>query len=175
MIDFGFGVKLCHLSEPETLNKHRNHPRVRRWCRQSDLIGSHEQIRWMEKIGKDDSVRMYDLITTAKGVDEKIGVCGLTSIDRVNSRAELSLYVFPDFMGYGYGLAGLKTLIKHAFKNQNLNSVYVEVIDFDNHPGKSLVTPLGLVYEGKRRKFYFKDGSYRDASLYSLMSDECSF
>jgi RimJ/RimL family protein N-acetyltransferase len=99
-----------------------------------------------------------------------VGVCGLTSIDLINQRAEFSLYIGPEYQGLGYGKAALLTLITHGFRVLNLNCIWGET--FNKNPAAEMFEELGFKKEGTRRDFYFRDGRFINAHLYSLLRSE---
>lgn len=113
---------------------------------------------------------MYEILFFGQG---PTGVCGLTSIDRVNQRAEFSLYIAPGDQGQGVGEKALKTLCKHGFNNLNLNSIWGE--SYVGNPAIHMFEKIGFKPEGKRRQHYFRDGKFIDAHIFSLLRSECSF
>ena len=153
----------------------RNDPRVYRWCRQNNLITDLQQEEWIKKISFDPSIRMYTIWThhsTSHGV-ELVGVCGLTSIDLINKRAEFSCYIDPDHQKKGFAKDALKALFKYGFEEMNLNIIWGETFS-DNH-AQHLFEKMGMVKEGVRRDFYFKAGKYCDAILYSIKRTEITW
>jgi diamine N-acetyltransferase len=145
----------------------RNNREVWQWCRQNSLISYPEQLRWFEHQSLDQSIKMFSINSDTDGF---VGVCGLTSIDHINSRAEFSLYIAPEFQGKGYGRIALKTLLVHAFHDLGLNCVWGET--FDGNPAAKMFEGLGFKKEGTRREFYFKNGKRIDAHLYSILRGE---
>lgn len=168
MINYGFGVSLHPLDslDCERIRGWRNQYEVWKWCRQSDPISDAEQKLWYEAQSKDPSIKMYMI----HAQDRDVGVCGLTSIDLIARRAEFSLYISPKDRGMGYAKAGLKTLFKHGFDSFGLNLIWGET--FDGNPALKLFLDLGMVQEGTRRQFYFKEGKFLNAHLVSLLSSE---
>lgn len=164
MIDFGHGIKLDTIdSIPlETLREWRNDPAIWRWTRQNDLIPIHDQIKWKDKLASDPTVRMYAI--------EQYGVCGLTSIDWQNRRAEFSLYIAPEFQRQGIAKKALCTLLDHGFINMGLNLIWGET--FAGNVAAKFFEGLGFTHEGARRSFYWKGGKFVDAHLYSILSSE---
>ena len=102
-----------------------------------------------------------------------LGVCGLTSIDLINRRAEFSLYIEPRQHGNSYGKKALKTLCKFGFEDLGLNSIWGE--SFEGNHAASIFESLGFKHEGLRRAFYFKKGKFIGANLYSLLKSEFAF
>jgi [ribosomal protein S5]-alanine N-acetyltransferase len=168
VIDFGYGVTLGPLVSwrNEQYRTWRNHPRIWKNCRQHDPISDIDQTRWFERQSLDPTIKMYEIIRE----DMPIGVCGLTSIDSTNRRAEFSLYIEPGKQGNGFGELALKTLVSHGFKNLNLHVIWGET--FDGNPAAELFKRAGFKKEGTRRQFYFRSGKYIDAHLYSVLSSE---
>jgi RimJ/RimL family protein N-acetyltransferase len=170
VISFGHGVALGPI-EPqhlELMRSWRNNYAVFEWCRQFDVISPQAQQAWFEKISADPTIRMY-LVWPEKG-EKPVGVCGLTSIDTVNRRAEFSLYIAPDCRGNGYGEMALRTLVSHGFSSFGLYNIWGE--SFDGNPAMSLFLRVGFKKEGTRRAFYFRKGQYIDAHLVSLLGPE---
>lgn len=168
MIDFGYGVNLKTIS-PEILpqlRSWRNDYRVWRWCRQNDLISYSDHLNWFDSISNDKTVRMY-LVSDATS---HVGVCGLTSIDMLNRRAEFSLYIDPDQQRRGHGEKALKTLLKHGFLNLGLNSIWGET--FAGNPALEMFEKIGMKKEGTRREFYFRNGRFVDCHLVSILGRE---
>lgn len=144
----------------------RNDPRVFRWTRQNDVLTRQGHQAWYNQQATDPTMKMYGI----EKEGELIGVCGLTSIDMTNRRAEFSLYIGPEHQGKGYGEAALGTLLDHAFRSVGLNLVWGET--FDGNPAAKLFEKLEFVKEGTRREFYFRNGDFIDAHLYSIKSEE---
>lgn len=171
MIDFGFGVCLGTLDD-EWLHKirgWRNDPRIFRWCRQDDLISKASHNKWFMDQGLDSTIRMYGVYEDGHNSWNLVGVAGLTSIDRIARKAEFSLYIDPDLHQKGLGFRALKTLLSHGFYNLGLNVVWGECLD--GNPAIKRFEALGMVKEGTRRDFYFKDGRLWDAHLVSMTFD----
>jgi RimJ/RimL family protein N-acetyltransferase len=164
MIDFGYGVSLHSLKRAnnEKYRTWRNDEKVRMWCRQSSLISELDQEEWFERQNFDPTIAMFEICVPGNVV----GVCGLTSIDRLNSRAEFSLYIGPEHWCNGYAKAGLLTLFKHGFQDLNLHRIWGE--SFAGNPAIRLFEKIQMLWEGVRYEHYFKSGRYIDAHLYYL-------
>lgn len=174
MIDYEYGVRLAPISseeELESLYHLRNNPEVWKWCRQRGPIHWDQHLVYWSSIleGEKTDIRLY--LVENKGA--LIGCTGFTSIDHINARAEFSLYIDPSIRGVGLGEAALKTLFNFGFKMLNFNLIWGET--FDGNPAYSLFEKLGMVKEGSRREFYFRDGKYIDAHLYSVLRREWKF
>lgn len=145
----------------------RNMPDIYRWCRQNDVLHLLKHESWFTAQAQDNSMTMYGV----ESEDEKfVGVCGLTSIDNINGRAEFSLYIGPEFQGMGYGEAALRALCSKGFNDYRLNSIWGE--SFEDNPAIKMFFRVGFKEEGRRRQFYYRSGRYIDAILFSMLRDE---
>ncbi len=169
MIDWGFGVHLGPLDRTHMglIREWRNDYGVFRWCRQNDLISDSRQTQWYERIQQDPTVKMY-MVNSPE--ETPVGVAGLTSLDWANRRAEFSLYIAPSQQRRGYARKALQTLFTHGFYTLGLNCIWGE--SFDGNPAIGIFEALGMKPEGVRRAFYFREGRFNDAYLFSLLSTE---
>lgn len=168
MIDFGYGVSLSSLDR-SNLNKYliwRNNHSIWQWCRQLDVISKSKHEKWFSSQEDDNSIRMYQI----NSGETPVGVCGLTSIDHINQRAEFSLYISPKEQGNGFGGNGLKTLCAHGFENLNLNAIWGE--SFEGNPATNTFENIGFSHEGIRRDFYFRKGKFVNAHIFSLLRED---
>lgn len=148
----------------------RNDESVRKWCRQNDLIDMDHHQSWFIKQSQDKSIKMYAIHLNETLGGSFIGVCGLTSIDLINQRAEFSLYIDPKQQSRGYGEDALKLLCHHGFKSYPLNIIWGE--SFDANPATKFFQKIGFKPDGTRREHYFRDGKFIDAHLFSLKRGE---
>lgn len=169
MIDYGQGVTLRRIEETDlpALFQWRNDYRVWKWCRQNEPLHPSNHKKWFDWQASDKSVSMFAVLDQDGDI---VGVCGLTDIDRTNRRAEFSLYIDPDRMGNGYGASSLRTLFRHGFDRLGLNVIWGET--FDTNPAASLFRKVGMKQEGVRRDFYFREGKFLDAILFSIRRNE---
>ena len=165
MIDFGYGIQLRPFNKQDLTMafQWRNDSRIWRWTRQSDLINWEDHLKWFGSIENNPKIKMY-MICDEEG---SIGVCGLTSIDMIHRHAEFSLYIDPDKHRRGFATQSLKTLLAHGFENLGLKSIWGET--FEDNPAQFLFKKIGMKEEGVRREFYFKQGLYWDAILFSML------
>ena len=153
----------------KTLHHIRNDPDVRCWCRQTGLIDERQQIGWLNAISADPKIRMYAICTIKPDSQQSSvhGICGLTDIDHLNQRAEFSIYVFPKDRRKGIAYKALVALFEHGFDDLNLNLIWGET--FENNPAIKLFSKdIGMTAEGVRNDFYFKNGKFIDAHLFSI-------
>jgi len=103
--------------------------------------------------------------------DKLIGEIGFRTIKWFNRKAEISLFIIPEYQGKGYGKQALLMLMKFAFKKMNLYRLEAEVIDY-NDRAKSLFEKLGFVLEGRLRDAKYNEGKYYDVLRYGILKHE---
>jgi RimJ/RimL family protein N-acetyltransferase len=146
----------------------RNDPRIWKWCRQNSPLHWDNHMAWFRRQTEDPTLSMFMAVANSSDrYDGSVGVCGLTSIDLVNRRAEFSGYVDPDQQGKGYGFQMLVELFRHGFDDLGLNRIWGE--SYRDNPAMKLFTEkLGMEIEGTRRDYYYRDGRFIDAHLVSI-------
>ncbi|MCF8366905.1 MAG: GNAT family N-acetyltransferase [Bacteroidales bacterium] len=122
--------------------------------------------KWTYPDGMPDSIT-FELIIEGS----VIGQAGFKSIRWFNRKAELSLFIHPQYQEKKIGTKILKAMIAHAFDHLNLHRLEAEVIQY-NLAGRKLVERLGFVKEGCLREAKYFDGKYFDILRYGLLKSE---
>jgi len=152
---------------PLTVAKeNRNKEEIRKWCRQYTLISDAEQKIWAEKITNDPTIKMFSI----EQKFQHVGVCGFTSIDRVNNSAEFSLYISPEYQKRGFGELALKTLVKHGFEDWGFKRIWGEV--FEGNPAMKMFKKVGFEEEGWLRSTYFRQGRWINSCMISMIDTD---
>ncbi len=171
VIDYGFGIQLDGIKDDTDilrLFELRNKPEVWKWCRQrGPLHFDQHYTYWVNMLDPKQTHSKFYLI---KNKGKIIGCAGFTSIDETNSRAEFSCYIDPLIQGVGFGESTLRTLFTFGFEMLNFNCIWGE--SFDGNPAMKLFEKIGMKKDGIRRQFYYREGKYIDAHLFSLLHEE---
>ena len=142
---------------------------LRQW---KPLTDSNQEKYWQIIASSSDSV-LFSIINEK---DELVGYCGLTNIDYISSRGELSFLldtrIDSDISLHDKSLiAVLKMLCEYGFKHLNLNKIFTETYDYRKDHIKTLES-FGLKKEGVLRKHVFKNGEYHDSIIHSILRNE---
>lgn len=169
MLDYGYGVYLRRLHGDDVVPtfEWRNDPRIYKWTRQNAPLHWGAHGAWFANQWADKSLSMF-MVVDREG--KKLGVVGLTDIDLVNRHAEFSCYINPDEHGNGFGTAALKTLFDYGFRVLGLNMIWGET--FEGNPAHKTFEKIGMKCTGYRDDFYFRDGKFIRAHLYSVKGSE---
>ena len=101
-----------------------------------------------------------------------IGTGGLSRIEWINQRAELTLMIGPsDQRGKGYGREASMLILRHAFEKLNLHSVMLRVLDY-NTAGKSCYEKCGFKLIGRRREAKAINNEYSDVLYMDILAEE---
>lgn len=103
---------------------------------------------------------------------EVLALTGLLSIDYINQSAILCT-VLKDVINQGHNLETftLEKMLNHAFYVINLHRVEVYVLE-ENVQVIKWFENNGFVYEGKKRKAYYRNETFVDLLMYSLLKSE---
>jgi len=103
--------------------------------------------------------------------EEIIGQVSFKSIRWFNRKAELGLFIKPEFQGKKYGLKTLEAMMEHAFGNLNFYRLEAEVIEY-NEKAQKLVEMMGFTLEGRLRQAKYFEGKYYDILRYGILKHE---
>jgi RimJ/RimL family protein N-acetyltransferase len=167
----GFHLSNMEFADLENIKVWRNEQMsiLRQW---KPLTDSNQEKYWQIIANSNNSV-LFSIINEK---DELIGYCGLTNIDYVSSRGELSFLLDTKIdseksMHDKSLLAVLKMLSEYGFKHLNLNKIFTETYDYRKDHISTLES-FGLKKEGILRKHVFKNGEYHDSAIHSILRNE---
>jgi len=86
-------------------------------------------------------------------------------------RPELGYWLIPEVHGQGYGKEAVGLVVDHLFRSYDRPAVGAGAFDH-NDASRALLESLGFVEEGRRRRFMFVDGAYRDMVQYGVLREE---
>ena len=89
------GLRRIRKTDLTVLFDARNDPGVYKWCRQYAPLhwSGHEAWYNWQATSKDCEMFAVERLDSGYNLSDPVGVCGLTSIDYINSRGEFSLYI----------------------------------------------------------------------------------
>lgn len=164
-------LRPLELGDLDALVLWRNDPYIR-----EHLVGyrmpvtrSMEQ-EWLARAMQAGDREAHFAIETAPG--KLIGVASLRAIDWVVRQARFGMMIGDAASrGRGYGRRVLDQILEFAFREINLERVYLEVADF-NTPGVRLYKSAGFVQEGILRAHARRAGKPCDMLVFGLLRSE---
>jgi RimJ/RimL family protein N-acetyltransferase len=114
--------------------------------------------------------RVFYAIETKKG--QHIGNINLFKAQPEEQKCELGIMIGEKtHWSKGYGTDALRTLVRFAFDEMNLQRVELTVYDF-NERGQAAYRKAGFVEEGRRREAIYTEGAYHDLIVMSVLKEE---
>lgn len=107
-----------------------------------------------------------------EGFDKILGLVSLTNIDFINRSAQFHIMIGrKENQNRGMGRFAISEMLRHAFKNMNLERVELTVLE-TNKRAQHLYERMGFVYEGEQRCSKYKNGDFFNMRMYSILKRE---
>ena len=164
-------IYLSPISENDVdiLMESMNDPDVRILARsRRDVLNEGNTKELIQKYQKEEE----SFIIYEKETNIRIGYCFVMDCDFYNKEASLALVIGKKgYRGKGYGKEAIELLMKHAFIALNLESIYLEVNDY-NEAGIRLYEKVGFKYVGKRRNGQIVGNKKFDVIIMDMIAEE---
>lgn len=151
----------------EFMTENINHPDVRSSLRSHLPVNKIQERKFLEDISENTD----ELHLLIWDVNDRIGITSLFDIDHRLAKAEIGLWIIPDFWKKGYGTEASKLMVEYGFKELNLHKVIARTLE-DNDASQKIWEKLGFEKEGVSRDEAFIDGKYIDMIRYSILENE---
>jgi RimJ/RimL family protein N-acetyltransferase len=101
-----------------------------------------------------------------------VGTCGFHNFDWRARAAEVGIFIGEKSLwNQGYGSEAMALLLRHGFNTLNLNRIALDVYE-TNPRAIRAYEKVGFVHEGRKRQAMYKDGSYIDILIMSVLRSE---
>jgi RimJ/RimL family protein N-acetyltransferase len=147
-----------------------NDPELLRYLAMYLPMSQAAEEQWFEAQLQDDSSHVFVIETLDDAVP--IGNLDLHGIDWLNRCAGCGISICEkSYWNQGYGTDALRTLVRFAFQELNLNRVSLQVFDFNARAIRSY-EKIGFRHEGRLRQARFVEGRYVDELIMGLLREE---
>jgi len=134
----------------------------------SSVIDINKERSILEYLSKHDTV----MAIVEKECNKSVGICGLHNRNDVHRTANFGIFIGDkNYWGQGIGTEATMLMLDYAFQVLNLNSVHLEVVDF-NKRAIACYDKCGFKYAGKKRQAIFMAGIYHDLFIYDITASE---
>ena len=150
-----------------------NDPNIVRTLKSRYPIAFQNEIEWLDRAmhgSSSDAERHFAI--ERKDDRTHIGNASIHDIEWVSRIASFGLFVGePSAWNRGFGSDAIRTLVRFAFDEMNLQKLRIDVFDY-NDRAKHILESHGFVQEGRLRREFFRDGMYHDLVILSTFRDD---
>lgn len=100
-----------------------------------------------------------------------VGLVRIDRIDSVNRNCAVGLDIVPEHRGKGHSARIYRWLLDYLFRQLNMHMVYLEVLE-SNDRAIHVYERLGFRIDGRLRERIFRNGTYENSILMSLLRSE---
>ena len=133
------------------------------------LEATREQMDWYADLRKNGTGIWWGIWSKEK--DVFVGAGGFNDLDKENRKAEIGLWLLPEFWGHGILAEVMPCLFHEGFYSLNLNRIE-GFVDADNAKCRRALESINFSREGVLRQTEFKDGKFLDVVVYSILKEE---
>lgn len=134
----------------------------------SNVLDVNKERKILEYLTQNDSI----MVIIEKESNKAIGICGFHNKNEVHRTATFGIFIGDkNYWGHGLGTEATMLALDYAFNVLNLNSVSLEVVDY-NKRAVQCYEKCGFSLVGKKRKAYFMAGMYHDLLIYDILSSD---
>lgn len=98
------------------------------------------------------------------------GAGGLNSLSKEHRKAEIGLWLLPEFWGRGIMQEAMPLICQHGFKKLGLHRIE-GFVESENQNCKRAMAKLDFVYEGTMRDCEVKNGRFISLDIYARFKD----
>jgi RimJ/RimL family protein N-acetyltransferase len=130
----------------------------------------HETKTWLQQTIQDKAVLSLGILEKTTG--QLIGYAGITSISHINHSGEYYIFIgAKNSWGKGYGTEATQLIVNYGFTSLNLHRISLTVSSV-NSGGVKAYTKAGFQQEGRLRQASYRDGTYHDKIVMSILRSE---
>lgn len=135
------------------------------------FVSEENEKEWIEKsnLDKFNNVKLGICLIDN---DEYIGNVYLTNIEHFNKNANLDIFIGnKKYQRKGFASEAVQLILEHAFNDLGLERVESKIFK-NNVSSIKLHEKNGFSKEGVLRNYFFKNGSYNDITIMSILREE---
>ncbi len=144
----------CGLSHPQVI-KHYG-------VSYSSLEATQEQMDWYGQ----DQQAWWSITKISDGIF--CGAAGFNDISKEHKKAEIGLWLLPEYWGKGIMTEVMPAICNYAFRQMNIHRIE-GFVESTNTNCKRAMSKLDFNHEGTMRDCEVKDGQYVSVDIYALI------
>lgn len=156
----------------ETYRRSRNEPAMRTTGWYGRALTRNQAREKIDELQNADLQSALCAIRASGRTEQPVVGWAGTHLTDVRARtADVGYYVLPEHQGNGYASEAAELLVTFAFGELNAHRVEATV-QADNPASERVLEKLGFEQEGTKRDGFYKQGEYKDLTLWSLLHEE---
>jgi RimJ/RimL family protein N-acetyltransferase len=147
-----------------------NDPSIVRTLKSRYPIAFQNEIEWLDRAMNASPTERHFAVER-KDDRAHIGNASIHDIEWVSRTAAFGLFIGePSAWNRGFGSDAIRTLVRFAFDEMNLQKLRIDVFDY-NDRAKHVLETQGFVQEGRLRREFYRDDAYHDIVILSIFRD----
>ncbi|MDQ3283476.1 MAG: GNAT family N-acetyltransferase [Acidobacteriota bacterium] len=147
-----------------------NDPNIVRTLKSRYPIAFQNEIEWFDGAMHANTSERHFAIER-KDDRTHIGNASIHDIEWVSRVASFGLFIGePSAWNRGFGSDAIRTLVRFAFDEMNLQKLRINVFDY-NDRAKHVLETQGFVQEGRLQREFYRDGAFHDIVILSTFRD----
>lgn len=130
------------------------------------LEDTREQMEWYADLKKNKTGIWWGIYN--KESAEFLGAGGFNDLDQDHKKAEIGLWLYPEFWGKGILKEVMPLLFKIGFEQLDLNRIE-GYVDSSNDKCKKALEKINFRYEGTLRDCEIKNEVFLDVDIYAIL------
>ncbi len=166
-------LRAVELSDIDAIMENWNNLKLRRFLHEARPYSRDEELEWIRSTWERRKTGTeYQFAIEHKETKEFLGTAGLFGVNKVARSAELGIAIHAEKnWSKGYGTDTMRVLLEFGFNYINLNSIRLQVNDF-NERGIKTYKKVGFTEVGRLRQANFIEGKYNDLIFMDILRDE---
>ncbi len=133
------------------------------------LEATKEQMEWYRNLVERGTGAWWTI--SAKAKNTFVGACGFNGLDKTHRKAEVGLWLLPEFWGIGILKEVMPLVFDIGFNTLDINRIE-GFVDGQNSKCKAALEKIHFTHEGTMRECEFKNGAWLDVDIYAILKSE---
>lgn len=114
--------------------------------------------------------KYYRFGIALRETNKLIGIIQLLGFDRLLSSCSFAYMINKEYWGRGYATEALNAILTFAFEKMEMKKVAASHFS-ENQASGAVMRKCGMIYEGRTKDAYEKNGDFYDADRYVITSE----
>jgi len=148
-----------------------SHPEVIKYYGVSfkTIEGTQEQMDWFANLEKTETGIWWAICSNNDNTF--LGAGGFNAMDKVSKKAEVGLWLLPEYWGNGYLREAMPLMVDYAFQDLGLHRIE-GFVESNNTKCKRAMAKVNFTHEGTMRDCELKNGKLISLDIFAQLSTD---